>query len=35
MEALTGSMNRLSWVVVLAMILGVDTTVLALLLGGG
>jgi hypothetical protein len=35
MEALTRSMNRLSWVVVLAMITGVDTTVFALLLGGG
>jgi hypothetical protein len=35
MEALTRSMNRLSWVVVLAMIAGVDTTMLALLLGGG
>jgi hypothetical protein len=33
MEALTRSMNRLSWVV-LAMIAGVGTTVWALLLGG-
>jgi hypothetical protein len=35
MEALTKSMNRLSWVLVLAMIAGVGTTVWALLLGGG
>jgi hypothetical protein len=35
MEALTRSMNRLAWVVILAMIAGVDTTALALLLGGG
>ena len=35
MEALTRIMNRLSWVVVLPMIAGVGTTVLALLLGGG
>jgi hypothetical protein len=35
MEALTRSMNRLSWVVVLATIAGVGTTVWALLLGGG
>jgi hypothetical protein len=33
MEALTKSMNRLSWVVVLAVIAGGDTTMLALLLG--
>ena len=32
MEAFTKSMNRLSWVIVLAMIAGVDTTVWALLL---
>ncbi len=35
MEALTRSMNRLTWVVVLATIVGVGTTVVALLLGGG
>ena len=35
MEALARSMNCLSWVVVLAMIAGVGTTVLALHLRGG
>jgi hypothetical protein len=34
MEALTRSMNRLSWVVVLATIAGVGITVCALLSGG-
>ena len=34
MEALTRSMNRLSWVVVLATIVGVGLTVWALLSGG-
>jgi hypothetical protein len=33
MEALTRSMNRLSWVVVLAMIVGVGMTVWVLLSG--
>ena len=33
-EALTRSMNRLTWVVVLATIVGVGTTVWALLSGG-
>jgi hypothetical protein len=34
MEALTRSMNRLSWVVVLATIVGVGMTVWVLLSGG-
>ena len=33
-EALTGSMNRLTWVVVLATIVGVGTTVWVILSGG-